>query len=81
MGRLSWINRWCGCNHSYPNRKDAGVFRGEGDGMMEAEAGKCRKGPQAREHRQLLEAEMVGKSIPLPGPHLDLSLVKLISVL
>lgn len=49
--------------------------------MMEAEAGRCRKGPQAREHRQLLEAEMVGKSIPLPGPHLDLSLVKLISVL
>lgn len=36
MGRLSWINRWCGCNHSYPNRKDEGVVRGEGDGMMEA---------------------------------------------
>lgn len=61
MGRLSWINRWCGCNHSYPNKKDAGVVRGEGDGMMEAEAGRCRKGSQAREHRQQLEAEMAGK--------------------
>lgn len=67
MGRLSWINRWCGCNHSYPDRKDAGVIR-EGDGMMEAEAGKCRKGPQAREHRQLLGAEMAGKLIPLSEP-------------
>ena len=48
---------------------------------MEAEVGRCRKSPQAREHRQLLEAEMMGKSTPLPGPHLDLSPVKLISVL
>lgn len=48
---------------------------------MEAEPGRCRKGPQAREHRQLLEAEMAGKLIPLPGPHFDISPVKLISVL
>lgn len=48
---------------------------------MEAQPGRCRKGPRAREHRQLLEAEMAGKLIPLPGPHLDISPVKLISVL
>ena len=50
-------------------------------GTGEAEPGRCRKGPQAREHRQLLEAEMAGKLIPLPGPHFDISPVKLISVL
>lgn len=36
--------------------------------MMEAEAGRCRKGSQAREHRQQLEAEMAGKLIPLSEP-------------
>lgn len=47
--------------------------------MMEAQPEDV-EGPQAREHRQLLEAEMAGKFDSLPGPHLDIS-PELISVL
>ena len=70
MGRLSWIIRCCGCNHNHPNRNEAGGVgvRGEGDGMMEAEAGRCRECPQAKEHMKPLEAERARKLIILSEP-------------